>query len=202
MTLAVLGMGPAKAAAQWRPGSRDLPGFWVGAGLGGGQFEYSCSGCVGIQRLGFAGQTSAGYSFGRRFQVAISFEGARASDGPVGIRTGVVTLLGSARIMRSSPLFLQAGVGYGHLSIAKSGVAPSTITDDGVSWVVGAGWDRPIRPGFSLVPTLTYQRLGDRGAVVDGAPSGISLSADGIHLMIAIEWHWEPITWPGAAQAH
>ena len=193
--------GVPAAMAQTDAGAHDVPGSWVGIGMGAGRFALSCGGCVDQSWRGFAGSATIGWSLKSRIQLSVRVTGLFGGTEPSTSRVASVDGTVSLYPLRRSNILLFAGAGYGRLRVARSGAAPDTVTASGLEWRIGAGYDVPLGNGFSVVPAVEYARIAARPATINGAPSNLSVTGETARVSVAVDWHWAPIQWlPGRAR--
>lgn len=101
------------------------------------------------------------------------------------VSAGMIT--GRVYPLKTSGLFLKSGIGlgrYGQDQIDDCGCGTALVSDYGLAWLVGAGFEAPVGRGLWIGPTVELLRMtvtgpdGYRERVIN---VGISLTFDGTH---------------------
>lgn len=145
----ILTLAAAQSVSAQSDRSNDRTGLWGSIGVGVGVFGCLDGGC-GHDTFGFSGLGKLGGTLSPSLRFAVTSNGFyRDLDGvdlSVGTLTGLLAWHPSA-----GDLFLNAGVGAATASAsATEGSVTVTITEGGVGFVAGAGYDLPLNRTGSL----------------------------------------------------
>lgn len=182
--LALLALGPARAAAQGPPPVRD--GQWLGVGLGGGLDQVACGVCSGDPKPGIAGQVRFGGTLSRRFLLGAEFDLWTRSDD--GVRQFLASL-GAVALIYPDPagrFHFKTGAGAVGFRAAEDGDELTALT---FGLTGGLGYDYPVTETLSLTPfaSLTLAPFADLDFNGDLAVGDATLGL--LQAGIGLTWH-------------
>ncbi|MDZ4864681.1 MAG: hypothetical protein SGJ01_14715 [Gemmatimonadota bacterium] len=185
LALGLLAATHAPVAAQ-RAATTPRHGLWVGAGLGLGSAQLTCSVCRGGRDGGTTGYLRIGTTVGRNVLVGaetnIWYHTAGQVDYLMAALSGVVYLYPRP----GSGLYLKTGAGFAQYS-AKDNT--DKVSSNSLALQVGAGWEILMTRSLSIVPFLNF--LGTTGGDVriNRTISGLSANTSLIQLGVGVTLH-------------
>jgi len=178
--LLLIAVATSAASAQQ---VRTRNGFWVGAGLGFGSLQLSCSGCTnGPRSNALSGFVKLGGTINGHLLLG--------GETDLWVRSSTTTKVAGNTSATAyyypapaSGLFLRAGLGIAYYQ-EKS----ATNAAIGVGFVVGAGYDFAVGPHTSLTSVANFN-WGAPGDVQRGLLTLPSVKQNLLQLGLGITWH-------------
>ncbi len=176
--VASLLLAPPAALGAQEAGSHR--GFFLGAGVGHGSAQLTCSICQGGRDGGTSGYLTAGYSVARRVRLGAEILGWYKGG-------QVDYLLTSAQVVAvlyplpRSRFFLKTGFGVAKYAAEDS---DDSVKTQAFAGQVGVGYEVPVGRGLSLVPFANF--LGTTGGDVRFNDTVSSLSANTSLIQVGI----------------
>ena len=185
LALGLLAVTRTPVEAQ-RASTTPRHGLWVGAGLGLGSAQMTCSVCQGGRDRGTTGYLRIGTTVGKNVllgaETNIWYHTQSRIDYLLAAISGVVYLYPRP----GSGFYLKTGAGFAQYS-AKDNT--DKVSSNSIALQVGAGWEVLLTRSMSIVPFLNF--LGTTGGDVriNRTISGLSANTSLIQLGVGVTLH-------------
>lgn len=147
MFAAALVVLPQDAEAQ-RPQTRE--GFYIGFGLGGGSF--GCSDCTSREGS-VTGQLRLGGALNQQLLLGVESAAWTKEEGGARLTHGNVSAVAQFYPSATNGFYVSGGVGVSRLEAqASSGGVTATVTESGLGFTAGMGYDVRVGNNFSVSP--------------------------------------------------
>ena len=103
------------------------------------------------------------------------------------------------RPVRAYSLYAIAGAGVLRMRLARTGIAPDTVTASGLEWHLGAAYELDVGQGLSIVPAVAYERMSGT-PMVSGASAIPRITIETVHLDVSLDWNWSRAPWRQASR--
>jgi len=173
-------LAPPAALGAQEAGSHH--GFYLGAGLGHGSAQLTCSICQGGRNGGTSGYLSGGYSVTPRVRLGAEIL-AWYKGGQVDYLLTSAQLVAVLYPLPKSGFFLKTGFGLAKYAAEDS---DDKVNTKAFAGQVGVGYEVPVGRGLALVPFANF--LGTTGGDVrfNDTVSGLSANTSLIQVGIGI----------------
>jgi hypothetical protein len=185
LALGLLAAAHAPLEAQ-RSSTTPRRGLWIGAGMGLGSAQLSCSVCRSGRDGGTTGYLRLGTTIGRNVLVGAEtnlwYKSQSQVDYLLAAISGVVYLYPKP----GSGLYLKTGAGFAQYSAKDDN---DKVSSNSIALQVGAGWEVLVTRSMSIVPFLNF--LGTTGGDVriNRTISGLSANTSLIQAGVGITLH-------------
>lgn len=150
---------PVSTAHAQRGAQRK--GLWLGAGLGLGSGKLSCSVCRTDRSSGTSGYLRGGFTLNKSVLLGIEADAWYRSQDQVDQMLTSVNAVGLLYPRPASGFYLKGGLGVSWFSAKDD---RDKVSNQALSFQVGAGWEFLVGHSFSIVPYLNV--LGSTGGSV------------------------------------
>jgi opacity protein-like surface antigen len=186
LTVALLALLPAAAAAQdtARPQTRE--GFGISFGGGLGSVGLSCDGCDFDRETAISGYLRLGGYVRPNLMIAGETNGWTKDEDGVKGTASFISAVALWYPQPASGFYLKGGLGFSNTTI-EDGADEITAAGMGIS--LGLGYDWRLGTNFSLTPYMNWMKSFGAEAEFNGTGTGIDLNSDVLQIGLGFTWH-------------
>ena len=151
MSAAALFLVPQHTEAQ-RPQTRE--GFFIGLGIGGGSL--GCATCAGREGS-ITGKLTLGGTLSPQLLLGVESSGWTKEENDAWLTHANASAVAHFYPVATGGFFLSGGVGFSTLDVSTvSGSVTTSISETGLGFTAGAGYDVRVGNNFSVTPYGIY----------------------------------------------